>query len=364
MSALIHKLRQQPAWIAAAIVLFLCIWVMSGLSASEEVSDKTEQADSISQSLVKVRVNPLKAEEVHREITLYGRTEPDRQTTLRAEIRGQVEKVLVDRGQSVTKGDILFVLDQNDLQHQLTSAKAQLIQREIELKGARSLGKKGCQSESAQALAMANLQSARANVKRLSLSIENTKIQAPFDGVLNDRFVEVGDYLREGDKIAMVVDLQPLVIRANVTENHVSALANGQMAYGRQVSGNAFEGKVRYIYQVSDEGTNTFKIEVAVDNAEQKYMAGMSTELRVPLNKTWAVKVTPAVMALDEKGNLGVKIVRQNVVSFVPIDIVKSDNHGVWLSGLGQQADVITLGHGFVRDGDEVEVMMDNLASN
>ena len=61
-------------------------------------------------------------------------------------------------------------------------------------------------------------------------------------------------------------------------------------------------------------------------------------------------------MALDEQGNLGVKTVVNEQVKFVPIDIVKSDSQGVWLSGMGQQAEVIILGHGFVRDGDKVEV--------
>jgi len=52
-----------------------------------------------------------------------------------------------------------------------------------------------------------------------------------------------------------------------------------------------------------------------------------------------------------------VKTVVDEHVRFVPIDIVKSDSQGVWLSGMGQQADIIILGHGFVRDGDKVEVV-------
>jgi len=360
MSSVLTKVRQQPAWIAAAIFILLTLWILSGVAASpdsaEEKSKKVEQEVP----LAKVKVERLQADRVNREITLYGRTEPDRQATLRAEIRGQVKQVLVDRGQVVKAGDVLFRLDQNDLKQQLLSTKALLKQREIELEGAESLGKKGYQSQSTQAQAEANLQAAKANVEKLQLSIENTQIIAPFDGVLNDRYVEVGDYLREGDEIAMVVDLQPLVIRADVTENHVRELELGQAAHGRLVSGELMHGKIRYISSVSNQGTNTFKIEVAVDNSKNQYIAGMSTELSVPMQQTWAIKITPAVMALDEQGNLGVKVVKQKQVHFVPIDIVRSDNQGVWLSGLGQSADVITLGHGFVRDGDMVDVVQDN----
>jgi multidrug efflux system membrane fusion protein len=69
-------------------------------------------------------------------------------------------------------------------------------------------------------------------------------------------------------------------------------------------------------------------------------------------------------MALDEQGNLGVKIGVDEHVKFVPIDLGKSDRQGVWLSGMGQQADIITLGHGFVRDGDKVEVVRVDESAN
>jgi multidrug efflux system membrane fusion protein len=93
-------------------------------------------------------------------------------------------------------------------------------------------------------------------------------------------------------------------------------------------------------------------------------MAGMSTELALPLETTWAMRISPAVMALDEQGNLGVKTVVDEHVKFVPIDIVKSDSQGVWLSGMGQQAEIITIGHGFVKDGDKVEVVRVDTAKN
>jgi multidrug efflux system membrane fusion protein len=70
-----------------------------------------------------------------------------------------------------------------------------------------------------------------------------------------------------------------------------------------------------------------------------------------------AVRITPSVMALDEDGNLGVKTVVNEHVKFIPIDIVKSDSQGVWLGGMGDITDVITLGHGFVRDGDKVNAI-------
>jgi multidrug efflux system membrane fusion protein len=363
MAFTINKLRQQPAWIALIVFIALCLWVASGmLKVQNEGSSSKHKSAEI--PLVKVTVEHITADEVTREISLYGRTEPDRIATLRSEVKGLVEEVHVQEGDRVSKGQKIISLEKSDQVSRLQSAKATLKQREVELKGVQALKAQGYQSQTALAQATANLEMAKADTVSFELAVSRSQITAPFDGIINQRFVEVGDFLKEGDNIAILVDLDPLVITANVTEINVQALKTQQQATGRMVSGDMLQGKIRYISSISEPGTNTFKIEVEVPNPDFTQMAGMSTELALPLETTWAMRISPAVMALDEQGNLGVKTVVDEYVKFVPIDIVKSDSQGVWLSGMGQQADIITLGHGFVRDGDKVEVVRVNAAKN
>ena len=376
MLRVIEQFRKKPHWLALIIFVVLCLWVLSGAVNGEDAA-ATPAAEQINNAapLQRVKTTLYQADQINQEIKIYGRTEPNRITTLRAEVKGQVLNILVAEGHSVKAGQPLVQLDENDLRMQLASVNATLKQAQIELKGARSLGEQGFQSEVAQAQAEASLASAKAQQTTLQLALENTVINAPFDGVMDTQNIEIGDYLREGDNIGTIVDLDPLVITADVTETHVQHLSLGQQASGGLVSGQALSGELRYISSFSEPGTNTFKVEVAVANADNTLRAGMSAELIIPLQKTWAVKITPAVLALDEKGNLGVKTVRQdtahqdiahqdtaqqNIVHFVPIDMVKSDSDGVWLSGLGREANIITLGQGFVRDGDRVEVMPQN----
>jgi multidrug efflux system membrane fusion protein len=356
MAFTLNKLRQQPAWIALILFIALCLWVASGML---KVQDENASAKNKSTEipLVKVTVEHLVADEVTREINLYGRTEPDRVSTLRSEVKGLVKEVHVQEGERVIKGQKIISLENSDQVSRLQSVKATLKQREVELKGAQSLKEQGFQSQTAVAQATAYLEMAKADVVTYELAIYKSQIIAPFDGIINERFVEVGDFLKDGDKIAMLVDLDPLVITANVTEANVQGLKTQQLATGRMVTGDTLQGKIRFISSISEPGTNTFKVEVEVPNPNFSQMAGMSTELALPLEKTWAMRISPAVMALDEQGNLGVKTVVNEHVKFVPIDIVKSDSQGVWLTGMGERADIITLGHGFVRDGDKVEVV-------
>ncbi|WJG08917.1 efflux RND transporter periplasmic adaptor subunit [Aliiglaciecola sp. LCG003] len=357
MSNFIVKMRQQPAWIALFIFVALCLWVASGHLTAQQAEDKSKHSAI---QLTKVKVETFNAEMVSREINLYGRTEPDRITSLRSEVQGQVTAVFVNEGQQVKQGQKILSLDANDLSAKIRSAKAILKQRQIELTAAKALSEKGFQSQSQLALAEANVEYALAEIQGLELGLSKTSIFAPFDGVLNKRHVEIGDLLREGDAVATIVDLDPLIIKADVTENWIQSIKTGQVAKGRLTTGENVEGVIRYISSVSNVGTNTFTLEVAVPNPKAVLLAGMSTELSIPLAQEWAIKITPAVMGLDEDGSLGVKTVEQGTVRFIPIDIVKSDSEGVWLSGLGQQAEVITRGQGFVRHGDKVEAIAES----
>jgi len=346
---------ERPYIIAVVISLFLVLWMASGVMKEAEVPEtKTKSAGIVP----KVKVATLHAIEVSDAVELYGRTEPDRITTLKAEISGKVEQVLAKRGSKVTKGQIIARLAINDLTAQLSRSKALLAQREIQFSGTKKLNADGYQGEVEVSSAAANLASVKADIKRLEIALENTTIRAPFDGVLNTRHVEQGDYVQSGDNIAMIADLDPLVVRAYVTENQIEKIKVNQKANIKLLNKKPIIGKVRYIASVADSNTNTFKIEVAIDNSNQGLLAGLSSEVSINLAQVPAIKLSPALLALDEKGNIGVKTVVNEKVVFTGIDVVKSESDGLWLTGLGQQADVIILGQGFVRAGDTVDAVM------
>ena len=76
--------------------------------------------------------------------------------------------------------------------------------------------------------------------------------------------------------------------------------------------------------------------------------------INLRLGREMAIKVTPSVLALNEAGDIGIKVVESDYVKFVPIRLLKAESDGVWLMGMGAYADIITRGQGFVRDGDQV----------
>ncbi len=349
-------------WILSAILFFVLIfWLTLGKSEAEESTVEEPPQDVV--PFAKVVVTNFKAKLTERTISLYGRTAPDREATLGAQIAAQVETILVRKGTTVTKGTPLVQLDKADLVLQLSQTKATLSVKEKEYKAAKSLRSKGLSGEVAFSKAQAGLAEAKARVKYAQLMLKNTTIVAPFSGVVELLHVEVGDFVSKGDPIASVVDLDPLVIQADVSEKHISMLKPKQSASITFMNRPEVEGKLRYISRMSSPTTNTFPIEVEIPNPKQLMAAGISAEVDLNLEQTLAIKVTPAMLALDADGNLGVKTVVKleehsfDSVKFVPIQLVKAEDDGVWLSGLGEQVDIITVGQGFVRDGDGVNAI-------
>ena len=355
-------LRKRPWIISLVLVLAMSAWIASGSmenqSPAEEKTVESEQAAD--KKLVTVRVRQAVPELVAQSVVVYGRTAPNRSVTLKTETHGRITEILCERGAAVSMGQPLLSIAINDRQQQLDHARAQLAQRKLEYEGAKSLSTKGFQGKAQLAERKAALKESVALIAALELDIDNTVIKAPFDGVLQDRLVEVGDYVLVGDPVAQVADLDPVIVRGDVTQADVQHLESGQVAHVTLSGGSQYTGRVRYLASISDEKTNTFRVEVSLDNADNRIFGGLSAELEIPLGEVKAVKISPSLMALDEKGVIGIKWVKEGLVQFTPVNVVKSDARGTWISGLDENAQIITVGQGFVRVGDRVEITLED----
>ncbi|PWI35318.1 efflux RND transporter periplasmic adaptor subunit [Vibrio albus] len=353
-----------------SLLLFIAIGFWLSLGSGEADAPHPGSKGAFQVPLARVVYQTFQAQETAKTVELYGRTAPDRQARIGAEISGRVIALDAAKGSRVKKGQPIISLDQSDLVSQLQRAKALLDVREKEFKAAKSLKSRGLQGEVAYSNAQSNLVEARAAVKRAQLNLNNTTIRAPFDGILDDQMVEVGNFVGVGDPVASVLDLDKIVIEADVSERHVQRLKVGETAKVRFIDGQLTEGTVRYVSKISSPATNTFPIEVEIPNPNNQIPAGVSAEVNLELDLQQAVKITPAMLALDKDGNLGVKALypvepasesdeadSQRRVYFIPVQLVKAEQDGVWLSGLGENADIITIGQGFVREGDLVHAV-------
>jgi len=344
--------------IAIGVALATAGWVASGRLDGDDPASAGPTVAHEEAPLTRVRTALVSAEPMTNELILQGRTQAERSVVVRAEADGRVEEVFVERGARVEAGDLLVRLAVEEREARVAEKRALLRQREIEFEAARSLNERGYRADTQVAEAQALLDAARAELRLAELDLEHLEIRAPFDGIVDDRAVEVGDVLAVGDPVAMVVDLDPLRVVGQVAERYLGRVERGATGTVRLVGGDVVEGRVRFVGSVANESTRTFPVELEVANPDDRVIQGLTAELRLPIAETMAHRLSPAVLTLDDEGRIGVKAVGDDGrVVFHPVQIVGGSADGVWLGGLPPTLELIVVGQDFVVPGQRVEAV-------
>ena len=354
----VGNIDRYKSWlISAGMVVAVSLWLVSGqFGDTTDITTPsviTDAGRNTSKNAVRVRTQS--AEKVMRTITVNGKTAPARSVELAAETDGRVEYIGAARGASLQRGDVIARLDERDRAARLAQAEATVKQREVEYEGRARLKSESYVSEAQLQEAVALLEAAKAELTRARLDLGYMTIAAPFGGALLSRVVEVGDFVKRGDPIAIYVDNRTIIVSANLSEYDARFVDVGDNAQATLATGETVRGRIRFVAPVADGATRTFAVELEVDNSDGALRIGGTAELQIPAEEISAHRVSPALLTLDDAGNVGVKIINDDGrVEFVVADIAMSSNDGVWLAGLPQTATIITVGQGYVAVGSVV----------
>lgn len=342
--------------LAVLIALAAVGWILSGQMADRPATAAVDAGQpEPAPGPTRVRIVTSKASDYVAEVIASGQTEAMRSVEIRAETEGRVAAVGVSKGSLLQAGELIVQLDRADREPQLERAKARVEQRRIEHDAARQLAAKGYQAETKRAQALADLQEARAEQAHIKVDLDRTRIAAPFRAVLDRRPMEIGDYLKVGDTVATLVELDPMRAVANVPEHEAPAIAEGMTATVRLSSGQQLPAVVSYTSAVADTATRTFRIEAEFANPDGRIGQGMTAELVIPLPPRRAHHVSPAAFMLDDQGKIGMMIVvEDDTARFQRIAVLGSDAAGAWVAGLPDTARIITVGQRMVKPGDRV----------
>ncbi len=355
--------KQHRSWLTSAgIAALITVWLLSGQFGKDEPANAPQPvAHALDAPRNSVRVRTQSAEAVMRTIIVNGRTAPARVVELSAETDGRIEHIGVERGANVNRSEVIVRLDERDRRARLAQAEATVKQREVEYEGRMRLKSESYVSEAQLQEAIAMLEAARAELTRARLDLDYMTIRAPFDGALQSRIVEIGDFVKLGEPIATFVDNRTIIVSANVSEFDARFVETGQAAEARLATGETVRGTVRYVAPVADAATRTFVVELEVDNSDGKLRAGGTAELRIPADSVYAHRISPSLLTLDDAGNIGLKIINdKGVVEFVVADIALSSSDGMWVAGLPKTATIITVGQGFVTTGSTVNAVAED----
>lgn len=349
---------------ASLVVLALGLWMGSGELTGSQIDTDQPQAPLLNRyepaqpttDLNRVRVAVIAAEQRTRQLVLRGRTESKRMVEVKAEIAGSVVSRPVERGMRVARGDVLCELAVDDREVALQEARAAFTTARIEHQGTVTLREQGLVSEVTIAGSQARKEAARAHLRRQELNLAKTRIVAPFAGVVEELHMNVGDYAVTGAPCATLIDLDPMLVRADVTEAEVDSLVTGQAVAGTSSVGRDLMGLVSFVGKQSDPLTRTYPVEITVDNPDYSIRSGLTVTLNIGVETVLAHQVAPSLLSLNDAGVMGIRTLDDsNRVVFSPVDILEDGPEGVWITGLDGTVSLITVGQEYVALGEIVE---------
>ncbi|MCP4253829.1 MAG: efflux RND transporter periplasmic adaptor subunit [Candidatus Scalindua sp.] len=344
-------------YIAVGISVVALIWILSGIFFSGAGgNDKGSVAGTTTTKVAEVRVRNIVAQPYANDIVVTGRTNASRTVEIKAKIKGQIQVLLKEKGARVEEHEIIARIELSDREAKVIEAKQRFTQRQIEYDAAKSLEDEGFNSKVTLTRSLADLETARAELTKVVIAQENTKIKAPFKGLIYDQVIEVGDYVSIGDTMYTIVDMDPIELVVFISERNISNIRPGQEASAEFYNGDTVKGNVSYIASVADPTTRTFRVEISTPNPDYSIKDGLTAKVRISTERKKAHKISPSVLTLNDAGQIGVKIVdTQDKVQFVPVTILSDTSDHMWILGLPESIRLITVGQDFVSHGQTVQ---------
>ena len=400
-----------------AFILFLAVigWFLSGRISIGDEHENDQAFDESSNvnnndtqnNILKVESQIVYSEEIVQSITLQGQTIYNRTIDIKSETTGNIIKKNYKRGKIVTSDEILVEISMEDRQELLNSyikelernkkeifinekrrdnsifkIKEQIKLYEIEYQSAKQLIDKGLSSKSKLSLASFNLADATYNlkdielnyqsqvtnletqlanikskIKNIKIDIDNTKITSPFSGIINKSYVEIGDYVRPGNVLFSVVDLNPIKIQGYLSESDINNVKVGTNAIVSNSNSITKTGEITFISPTAETSTRTFEIIIEANNDDLLFKSGITSTITIKGSSIKAHKIPPSILTLQDDGTVGVKTINENnKVVFYPINKEIDTIDGMWVSGLPDKVRLIITGQEYITAGQIVDI--------
>lgn len=184
-----------------------------------------------------------------------GKILPLNYSKLAFEVPGKIADVKIDIGDAVKKNEILAALDPAEMQANLNQAQARFDLAEQALKRFKDLKSKGFISNQELDRANSEFLIAKAQVDLYSVKLEQTFIRAPFDGYIQNRFLDSGTVISPGAPILEIIDSTVVEAHVSVPSKVIEGLKEGEF-YNFLIDGKIFSAKLKRFTKMSNQGSD------------------------------------------------------------------------------------------------------------
>ena len=257
---------------------------------------------------VLVRVRPLSED-----VEAVGSLRSRQGTVVRAEVGGRVTQINFRDGQRIRKGQLLVQLDDRLQRAQVQQAQAELSLAETNHRRNSELVSKGFISRRGVDESAAAVQVAQAKAELARATAARLRVLAPFDGVAGLRNISVGDYLKEGDAIVNLEDMNAMFVDFRLPERLQARVRPGQTARVQveALPGSAFAAVVQAVDPQIDANGRSLNVRGCIDNRLMQLRPGMFARVNTRLGDDRQALMIPEEAVVSQGGRQSVIRLRQ-----------------------------------------------------
>jgi membrane fusion protein, multidrug efflux system len=317
-----------------------------------------------------VQTSHPKRAEIVRRITLPGDVMAYQEATLYAKVAGYLKSINVDKGDTVTEGELLAEIEAPEMLADLVKARAEAEAAQLESKRVTQAQKKASDLVMPQTVdaAIAKSDVAVAGVQRIETLLSYAKITAPFSGIITKRWADPGALIpaatsSSAPKSASVVTLMDFSrVRIDVAIPDTEApLVRKDLPVKVTVDelpNRTFKGAITRFAYALDESTKTMATEIEIPNYDLALRPGMWAAVEIELQKKENALLIPAEALVTEKNKNSVFVVRDGKAQKVSVTTGFDDGVNVEiLEGCSPGDAVIVAGKQSVTDGQKVQAI-------
>ena len=242
-----------------------------------------------------------------------GTIEASQTIPLTFQTTGTVERIYVEVGDAVKKGQLLATVDKADMQNIYNVTLAKYQQAKDAYDRLKSVHDQGSLTEIKWAEMESNMEQAKASLDLSKNNLDKCSMRAPVDGIVGRRNIEPGQSAFGGAQAAIeLVRIETVNVKVSVPENEISKISKGKKVVFTVAALNnkQFEGTVTNVSPVADPIARTYPVKIAVVNSKQELKPGMVCDVMLSMEKKSALLVVPYhAVSKDNEGKTFVFLV-------------------------------------------------------
>jgi membrane fusion protein (multidrug efflux system) len=300
-----------------------------------------------------VEVAPVKAIDFVDEAQAVGTLKSADSVVLRPETAGRVAAIHFRDGAVVAKGTLLISLDAAIQEAELQQARANLALAESSHRRNQELVARKFLSQQALESSAATLKIQAAAVSLAAAKVAQTRIRAPFAGIVGLRNVSVGDYVKEGEDLVNIEDIATLRADFRLPESYVGRLQRGLEleVTSDALPGERFTARLAAVDPLIDAGGRSLSARARLDNRDGKLRPGMFVRLRLQFGERQAALMVPEQAVIPGAEPAVFRVV-DGTAARVPVQLgVRRAAQVEIVDGLAAGDVVVTAGQLKLRDG-------------